>query len=118
VKEELQADVDVVKSQRTGTINQWTLFFRGSSYMAPECWVRRVIGERESDGKYIETSMIVSIVGGVATTENGSRYTLGDPSPEWVEWIAETEGAEDDPMRGPIPGDWLDRVRDGARGEQ
>ena len=69
-------------------LNDWTLGYRGSAYMAPETRVPRLSGALGC-GKTITTSMVVSITDGVATTESGSLYSLGDPSTIWREWAAE-----------------------------
>ena len=95
---------------RQDTLDNWTLLFRGSSYMAPEQRVPRLVGARSSDGKKVETSMVVTLDGPVAVTENGSRYTLGAASAPQAEWMAESDWPElTKPAGQAIPGDEIGR---------
>jgi hypothetical protein len=56
-----------------------------SPYSAPESG-KQIVGRRQSDKKVIRTSCIVSVEGCVVTTQTGSRYRLGKPSQNYVDW--------------------------------
>jgi hypothetical protein len=41
------------------------------------------------DGDHVTTSAVSRFEGRIITTESGTQYLLGDPSPEYREWLQE-----------------------------
>ena len=63
-------------------------------YMAPELHGICLQGEvydhpnqRHNDGKIVRTSRVMDVSGKVVKTYSGSIYELGEPSPDYVEWM-------------------------------
>jgi hypothetical protein len=62
--------------------------------MAPETQDPKLSGEvyghdRFPDGDNITTSTIIKVEGNVVNTFSGSKYELGQPSADYVEWCRE-----------------------------
>ena len=72
-------------------INNWTLFYRGSVYTAPELRYVHLHGFREGDIGSVITSPILRVENGVVETQSGSLYRLGAPSGIWIEYVSETD---------------------------
>lgn len=65
--------------------------------MNPRCVRGKVHGHpTREDGSGIMTSAITKVEGKTVITASGSRYTLGEPRPEYVAWLAE-QGRKIDP---------------------
>lgn len=68
-------------------IDGWSTY-RGP-FEAPELPSR--LQGQFSDGRYIRTSRIVRAEGQRVYTESGSEYELGEPDPEFLEWLAKND---------------------------
>ena len=73
-------------------IENWSTTGGGSPYDAPELQRISIQGKvyghpgRFEDGHPIRTSDIVKVVGSEVHTHSGSVYTLGEPSPAFVQY--------------------------------
>lgn len=71
------------------------------SYIAPEYRKRHLVGEVFDhpvfwNGKEIETSSIQQAEGKVVVTRTGTRYELGQPDPNYLDWLR-SKGLSFDP---------------------
>ena len=79
-------------------LENWSVFtWTPDSYTSPECGVPTLVGElygdeRFPDGKGTQTSEImeINIKKNYARTKH-SEYILGKPSPDWLEWLIDSE---------------------------
>ena len=74
-------------------IEFWSTTSDGDPYQPPECQRISIQGEvyghsssRFKDGKSIRTADILKVVGSEVHTQSGSVYTLGEPSPAFVQY--------------------------------
>lgn len=79
-------------------LSDWAM--KSDPYKAPEQRAGYLIGTRETDGKTITTSRIVTAIGRIVTTNSGSTYKLGRIHPEYRKWLREQGIAYD--ARQPI----------------
>lgn len=73
-------------------LNDWSVVRECADFQAPEaaklCLKGIVRGHhRAPDGSTVITSPVNSATGRVITTLSGTKYNLGDPSPEYREWL-------------------------------
>lgn len=83
------------------TLNNWAVVGNQTPYQAPEMVTKHLSGQvyghpRFADGEVVTTSAIVKVDGKQVQTASGSAYILGEPSAEWVGWLAE-QGVTLDP---------------------
>lgn len=75
-------------------IENWYVTDDGNPYNPPE-YARKMIGgevygnPRFPDGHKIVTSSITKVDGRIVTTNSGSVYELGTPSPDYINWLKE-----------------------------
>jgi len=92
----------------TGTITNWFVT-QLDPYRPPETQGIHVAGEihgdakkRWEDGHPMVTTRVVKIAGRIITTRSGSRYKLGKPKQDYVDWCKENgiePPTEDEPIR-------------------
>ena len=73
-------------------LTDWEVLRSQDSWLAPEQRGLHLSGNVEGhpkfpDGAHVYTSMVASFKGRKITTESGTEYLLGDPSPEYREWL-------------------------------
>ncbi len=74
-------------------VENWSVRTNAGPYTAPEAITSYLSGEvyghpgRHHDGKAIDTSRIVAAEGRVVTTRSGSKYTLGEIHPEYLNYL-------------------------------
>ena len=77
-------------------LENWAILFCGDAYTPPECISQRATGsvhdsEKFEDGEIITTSSIkeINLQEKYIITASGNKYLLGQPKPEWVEFLKE-----------------------------
>jgi len=76
-------------------LDDWAVVYATDDlFQAPEQALRtlkgRVTGHPiKADGSVVQTNTIASAVGRLVTTESGTVYRLGDPSPNYRQWLLE-----------------------------
>lgn len=70
-------------------LDNWGITSTDSGYVAPEARKLRLTGTRLQDNREVITSAIVNVEGRVITTETGSTYILGEPDPEYLDYLQE-----------------------------
>jgi hypothetical protein len=83
-------------------LEEWSVVSTEDPYKAPEQRQMKLSGkvyddDRFFDGDMITTSRIVDSVGRTVTTRSGTKYTLGEPSADYLAWLAAT-GLTLDPL--------------------
>jgi hypothetical protein len=73
-----------------GTIDNW--YTSGNSFAAPELSILVVCGD--FNNKKIQTSKILDVDGAFIKTVN-SVYKLGDPAPEFIQWLSDNNKSFD-----------------------
>ena len=73
-------------------LNNWAVVHSQDPFLAPEQRGLHLTGDVEGhpkfpNGKRVCTSEVKDFKGRVITTESGTEYLLGDPSPEYREWL-------------------------------
>jgi len=106
------------------TVNNWTLFYKGSAYTAPELRSVHLHGLREGDTGNVITSPILRIENGIVETRSGSLYRLGTASAVWDEYVSETAGLDhaldmdqDALRRFSMPGDVFSEKKEQQHGD-
>lgn len=66
--------------------------------------VAQIYGSERKDGTFICTSILIEADKHTVKTYGGSRYALGTPNQEWIEWLNEQRKPldEDDPFYGEL----------------
>jgi len=76
-------------------LENWVVVYANEDpYGAPEqagiALKGRVKGHpRKRDGQLVRTSPITTVEGRVVTTQSGTQYRLGEPLPEYRQWLQE-----------------------------
>ena len=78
----------------TGRLENWFVLCVGDLYTPPECQSIILCGEiyehkgrwKDKDGYKIQTSYIKDVEGCIVLTSSGSRYLLGKPSSDYINW--------------------------------
>lgn len=85
----------------TYTLDNWGVVSTGDWYQAPELQRKILVGTRREDGKSIHTSFIVGADGRTITTYSGSKVTLGEANPEYIQYlkVIGQELDEENPIR-------------------
>ena len=73
-------------------VGKWS----SNPYKAPELWTWKLQGKiynhpNFNDGEMVTTSEIVKldVDARKATTRSGTEYELGNPNPQWIDWLQE-----------------------------
>lgn len=80
-------------NMRTIRIENWSVVSSKSNpYASPETASIRLTGNvyghpRHYDGRFVETSRIISSSGPFVITRSGSHYILGEPCPKYLSWL-------------------------------
>jgi hypothetical protein len=74
------------------TLESWSVY--ADPYMPPEAGIR-LHGMRTGDPKPVLTSYVDRVEGRRVTTQSGSVYVLGEPKPEYLQWMTEHGHAYD-----------------------
>jgi hypothetical protein len=77
-------------------LESWKLIrYSSNPYRAPETWTNKLAGivfnhPKQPDGSSVITGHLIELdtVARTAVT-TGNKYTLGEPDPEWLKWLAE-----------------------------
>ena len=69
-------------------LNKWGVtLLQSHEFLAPECMVKCLTGFRDKEDCSVRTSAIAEVNGRIITTASGSTYFLGEPSPEYLEYL-------------------------------
>jgi hypothetical protein len=70
-------------------LENWSVYC--DPYAAPELGAIRLCGTRTnaSENKSVLTNYVDRVEGRRVTTQSGSVYVLGEPKPEYLQWMAE-----------------------------
>jgi hypothetical protein len=80
-------------SMGTIRIENWSVVASSNNpYTPPERAPLRLTGNvyghpKHYEGRFVETSSIVSSSGVMVNTRSGSRYVLGKPCPKYLSWL-------------------------------
>ncbi len=69
-------------------LEKWGVSYRSDDlFLAPEINPVCLVGYRDDDPRPVITSPIVEVNGRIIKTLSGSTYFLGEPAPEYLEYL-------------------------------